>query len=92
VGVKAHDAGTTSVFSSNATTPPEPAMVFSRRPPPKSKGTPGFTSTSLMRESAVRASNSMGTSISLASSGGMELPPGITPRRARPWGMPPHTS
>ena len=33
---------TTSVVSSNTTTPPEPAMVLSRLPPPMSKGTPGL--------------------------------------------------
>jgi hypothetical protein len=76
--MRAHSA-TTSVVSSNTTTPPEPAMVFSLRPPPRSNGTPGLTSTSLMRVSVISASNSIGTSISLASSGGIELPPGISP-------------
>ena len=89
--MRAHSA-TTSVLSSNTTTPPEPAMVLSLRPPPRSNGTPGLTSTSLMRVSVISASNSIGTSSSLASSGGIELPPGITPLSARPLGMPPQTS
>jgi hypothetical protein len=83
---------TTSVVSSKMTTPPEPAMVLSLFPPPMSKGTPGLTSTSLMRASVIRASNSMGTSISLASSTGIELPPGMTPLRRRPPTMPPQYS
>ena len=67
-------------------------MVFSRRPPPMSNGTPGFTSTSLMRGSVIRASNSTGTSSSLASSGGIELPPGIRPLSGALPLIPPQTS
>ena len=89
--MRAHSA-TTSVLSSNTTMPPEPAMVLSLRPPPRSNGTPGRTSTSLMRASVMSASNSMATSSSLASSGGIELPPGMTPLSWRPLGMPPQTS
>ena len=89
--MRAHSA-TTSVLSSNTTMPPEPAMVFSLRPLPRSNGTPGWTSTSLMRGSLISASNSKGTSISLASSGGIEVPPGMRPLSLRPPGMPPQTS
>jgi len=72
--------------------PPDPAMVRSWRPPPRSNGWPGRTITGLIRSSVCNASNSHGTSSSLSSSGGIDTPPGITALARRPFHTPPHTS
>ena len=67
-------------------------MLRRTRPPPRSKFLPGATSTGLIRSSVIRASNSLGTSSSLASSGGIDEPPGITPLTWWPFHIPPQTS
>ena len=82
---------TRSVVSSMTMTPPEPAMVRRILPPPMSKLMPGRTCTGLMRSSVMSASNSIGMSSSLASSGGIDEPPGMTALTFLPPGTPPHT-
>ena len=59
-----HVAFGISVWSSITTMPPEPAIVRSGVPPPRSNCWPGRTMTGLMRSSVCSASNSHGTSSS----------------------------